>query len=151
MRLGIAADHEGYLLKQQILEELHDTTIILDYGDLTLNPGDDYPDFVVPLAKAVANGEIDRGIAICGSGIGVSIAANKINSIRAALVHDELSVRLGVEDDNINILCIGAQLTDLPLALKLIHCFTTSHFSEEPRHKRRLAKIEKLEEMENPL
>ena len=121
---------------------------MIDYGAQTLNPDDDYPDFTIPLAKAISNKEINRGIAICGSGIGASIACNKVRGVRAGLVHDELSVWEGVEDDDMNIICISAQLVSFLLALELVQCFLISHFSEEPRHKRRLTKIAELEEVE---
>jgi ribose 5-phosphate isomerase B len=149
VRVGLAADHQGYELKEQLLTALRKTQLeIVDYGAIALNPDDDYPDFCIPLARAVSHNEINRGIAICGSGIGASITCNKVKNVRAGLVHDELSVWEGVEDDNMNIICISAQLANFPLALKLVQCFLSSHFSEEPRHKRRLAKISKLEEME---
>ena len=149
MLVGIAADHQGYELKEKIVEALRLKQLnVIDYGAQILNPNDDYPDFAIPLARAISNKEINHGIAICGSGIGASIACNKVRGVRAGLVHDELSVREGVEDDNMNIICISAQLVSLSLALELVQCFLVSHFSEEPRHKRRLAKIAELEEME---
>ena len=149
MRIGLAADHEGYELKEKILSSLRLTdSKIIDFGDITLKPDDDYPDFVIPLAKAVAKGEMDRGIAFCGSGIGACIASNKVKNVRAGLIHDVFSAHQGVEDDDMNIICIGARLVNFSLALDLIQCFLQAHFSGEPRHKRRLAKISKLEEME---
>jgi len=149
MRIGLAADHEGYELKEQILEALGKMPLqICDYGALNLNPQDDYPDFVIPLAKAIQDQDIDRGIAICGSGIGACIAANKIHRVRAGIIQDLFSARQGVEDDDMNVICLGARLLTLPLALELIQCFLSAQFSGAPRHQRRLAKIAKLEETE---
>lgn len=149
MRLGLAADHEGYELKEQILAALKQRDFeIIDYGAVTLTPDDDYPDFVIPLARSVSTNQIDRGIAICGSGIGASIAANKVRHVRAGLVQDLFSARQGVEDDNMNIICLGARVVRFSLALELVQCFLAAHFSEAPRHKRRLAEISKVEEME---
>jgi len=147
MRVGVAADHEGFELKEQILaalSKMHFATI--DFGAPTLSDSDDYPDYMVPLAKAVSGGEINRGIAICGSGIGASIACNKIRNVRAGLVHDLFSARQGVEDDDMNVICLGSRLVTLSLALGLIECFLGAQFSGQARHKRRLAKISKLEE-----
>jgi ribose 5-phosphate isomerase B len=149
MRIGLAADHEGYELKEKILASLRLTdSKISDFGDLTLKPDDDYPDFVMPLAKAISNGELDRGIAFCGSGIGACIVSNKVRNVRAGLIHDVFSARQGVEDDDMNIICIGARLVNFSLALELVQCFLEAQFSGKPRHKRRLAKIKQLEEME---
>ena len=151
MRVGIAADHEGYELKEEIAKVLRQSKLeITDYGAASLSPGDDYPDFVVPMAEAVASNKIDRGIAICGSGVGACIAANKVRNVRAGLIHDVFSARQGVEDDDMNVICLGAQLLTLPSALELVRCFLGAHFSKEIRFSRRLAKISKLEEMEIP-
>ena len=108
MRIGIASDHGGFALKTAIAPKLggagHE---VLDFGNLVLNPADDYPDFVIPLARSIASGDIERGIAICGSGVGASIAANKIPGVRAGLIHDVFSARQGVEDDDMNVFCLG--------------------------------------------
>jgi ribose 5-phosphate isomerase B len=148
MRVGVAADHEGYELKEQILGALDQTNFeITDYGANALNPGDDYPDFVIPLAKAVASNKMNRGIAICGSGIGACIASNKVRNVRAGLIHDVFSSRQGVEDDDMNIICMGARLVSFSFALELVQCFLQTKFSGEERFKRRLAKIAELDEM----
>jgi len=107
MKVGIAADHAGFEQKQYLVTELSKQYDVVDFGATVLDPDDDYPDIVVPLAKAIANNEIDRGLAVCGSGVGVSIAANKIAGVRAALITDTYSARQGVEHDDMNLLCIG--------------------------------------------
>ncbi len=146
MRVGVAADHEGYELKERLwlsLKQPH--LVIVDYGAPTLNPNDDYPDFVIPLATSVANGEVERGIAICGSGIGACIAANKVRGVRAGIADNVFSARQGVEDDDMNVICIGARLVNFSLAIELVQCFLNAQFSGKPRHQRRLAKIAQLE------
>lgn len=147
MRYGIAADHQGYELKTKILHSFQKNQALelVDYGAFKLTPDDDYPDFVIPLARAISSGEINRGIAICGSGIGASIAANKVRNVRAGIVHDVFSARQGVEDDNMNVICIAAQLVDYSSACELIKIFLGSHFSPEPKYQRRLNKISNLE------
>jgi ribose 5-phosphate isomerase B len=110
-----------------------------------LDPGDDYPDFIIPLAKAVATGEVERGVALCGSGVGASIVANKICGVRAALIHDVFSAHQGVEDDGMNIFCLGGKVIGPALAWELIETFLTSYFSGAPRHRRRVAKMQALE------
>ena len=112
MRVGVAADHGGFELKGQMLEELKAAGYdVVDYGAQEYDAADDYPDFVVPLARAVAQGEVDRGLAICGSGVGASVAANKIRGVRAALITDAFSAHQGVEDDDMNIMCLGGRVT----------------------------------------
>ena len=110
MRVGIATDHGGFALKEELVARVraagHE---VMDFGAHGLNANDDYPDFVVPLSEAVAAGTVDRGVAICGSGVGASVCANKIPGIRAALIHDNFSARQGVEDDHMNILCMGGR------------------------------------------
>jgi len=110
MKLGIATDHGGFALKEALIVKLraaeHEVT---DFGAHALNPGDDYPDFVVPLANAVFWGRVERGVTICGSGVGASVCANKVKGVRAALIHDHFSARQGVEDDHMNILCMGGR------------------------------------------
>ena len=124
MKIGIAADHGGFELK----EIIHPFLISLgyevqDFGALEFNKEDDYPDFVIPLSKAVASNEIERGIAICGSGVGASVAANKISGVRAALINDHFSAHQGVEDDNLNILCLGGRVTGFMSAQELVETF----------------------------
>lgn len=146
MRIGIAADHGGYELKTALISSLqswgHQVT---DYGAANLDPGDDYPDFVIPLARAVAAGEQERGIAICASGIGASVAANKVAGVRAGLVHDAFSAHQGVEDDAMNILCIGSRVLGIAVVMELVRIFLAARFSGAERHRRRLAKIAELE------
>jgi ribose 5-phosphate isomerase B len=146
MRIGIATDHGGFSLKEELLSQLraagHE---VVDFGAHHLSEGDDYPDYVVPLAQAVAAGKVDRGVAICGSGVGASVCANKVHGIRAALIHDHFSARQGVEDDHMNILCMGGRTVGPAVAWDLVQTFLAAEFSEAPRHLRRLGKIASLE------
>jgi ribose 5-phosphate isomerase B len=145
-RIGIAADHAGYQLKEELSKLLREDNFeVIDFGDHKLNLDDDYPDFVVPLARAVAGGRVDRGVAICGSGVGVCIAANRVPGVRACLINEDFSARQGVEDDNLNIICLGSIETKKELAWELVSIFLTSHFSGAKRHQRRLAKVAALE------
>ena len=149
MRIGIAADHEGFALKLQLTTALkaagHE---LVDFGAHALTAEDDYPDYVVPLAKAVAGGEVERGIAICGSGVGVCVAANKVNGVRAGLCHDHFSAHQGVEDDDMNLLCLGSRVVSLAMAWELTQTFLAAHFSGAERHRRRLAKVAVLEKQQ---
>jgi len=146
MRVGIAADHGGYELKEELAAALREACYdVVDFGALRLEPGDDYPDFVTPLARAVARGEVERGIAVCGSGVGASIAANKIAGVRAGLIHDHFSAHQGVEDDNMNVICLGGRVIGPLLAEELIRTFLAAQFSGAERHERRLAKVAALE------
>ena len=146
MRVGIAADHGGFVLKEEVTGSLRDSEYeVVDFGAEQLNPGDDYPDFIVPLARAVAAGEVERGVALCGSGVGASIAANKVRGVRAGLIHDVFSARQGVEDDNMNVFCLGGKVIGSALAVELIEIFLSAHFSGAARHRRRLAKVDALE------
>jgi ribose 5-phosphate isomerase B len=146
MRVGIATDHGGFALKQELLEQLraggHE---IDDFGAHEMSASDDYPDFVVPLARAVAAGRVDRGLAICGSGVGASVCANKIPGVRAALAHDHFSARQGVEDDHMNVLCLGGRTIGPAVAWDLVQAFLGAEFSQDARHLRRLAKVAALE------
>ena len=146
MKIGIAADHGGFVLKEELAESLRAAGYeIVDFGAYQLTPDDDYPDFIIPLARAVAAKEIERGVALCGSGIGASIAANKVAGVRAGLVHDVFSARQGVEDDAMNVFCLGGKVIGSALALVLIRTFLTARFSEAARHQRRLVKVQALE------
>ena len=118
---------------------------VVDFGAHSLNSGDDYPDFVIPLARAVAAGEVERGVAVCGSGVGASVCANKIPRVRAALIEDHFSARQGVEDDNMNILCLGGRTTGPLLAWDLVETYLSAQFSGAERHVRRLGKVAALE------
>lgn len=146
IKVGIAGDHGGFELREYLIgclrEAGHEVT---DFGHRDRTPDDDYPDYVVPLARAVASGAIDRGIAICGSGVGASVAANKVAGIRACLVHDTFSAHQGVEDDDMNILCLGGRVIGNALAWELVQRFLLARFSGEARHRRRLAKVAELE------
>lgn len=146
MRVGLAADHGGFALKETLLRELADSGHhLVDFGATRLDPDDDYPDFVVPLARAVAAGEIDRGIVICGSGVGACVAANKVRGVRAALITDPYSARQGVEDDDMNVICLGGRVLGTALALDLARIFLGAQYRRLPRFQRRLRKIQELE------
>jgi ribose 5-phosphate isomerase B len=133
-------------LKSYAVEKLSQSGYrITDFGNLRKQQGDDYPDFVIPLALAVAARTVDRGIAICGSGVGASIAANKVVGVRACLIHENFSAHQGVEDDDINILCLGGLVVGHALAWELIQTFLGARFSGELRHRRRLGKVAELE------
>ena len=142
MKVGIAADHGGYQMKQKIYILLgaigHQ---VVDFGNLSYDRNDDYPDFAIPLARAVAAGVVERGVLLCGSGIGASIAANKIEGVRAAVCHDDFSSRQGVEDDDMNILCLGGLTTGVAVAWNCVKSFLAAKFSRAERHRRRLDKI----------
>jgi len=145
-RIGIAADHGGFESKKYLTGMLREGGYeVIDFGDRLLNPEDDYPDFVVPLARAVACGEVDRGVAICGSGVGACIAANKVPGVRACLIHEMFSARQGVEDDNMNVICLGGRVVTNAFAWELAGAFLQARFSGAERHLRRLAKIARLE------
>jgi ribose 5-phosphate isomerase B len=146
MRIGIATDQGGFDLKEELLKQLREAGHeVVDFGAHGLNQGDDYPDYVVPLAEAVAAEKVDRGVAICGSGVGASVCANKIRGIRAALIHDHFSARQGVEDDHMNILCMGGKTVGAAVALDLVQTFLAAEFSQAHRHLRRLGKVASLE------
>jgi ribose 5-phosphate isomerase B len=146
MRVGIATDHGGFGLKEELVKQLHEAGHeVVEFGAYQLNEGDDYPDYVVPLAKAVATQKVERGVAICGSGVGASVCANKIRGIRAALIHDHFSARQGVEDDHMNILCMGGRTVGPAVAWDLVQTFLAARFSQTPRHLRRLGKVGLLE------
>lgn len=146
MPVGIAADHGGFELKEFIAEKLSEAGHeVADFGDAKLQPDDDFPDFVVPLARAVASGDVRRGIAICGSGVGAAIAANKVAGVRACLIHDNFSAHQGVEDDDMNVICLGGLVVGPGLAWDLVQAFLAAKFSGEPRFRRRLAKVAEVE------
>jgi ribose 5-phosphate isomerase B len=151
VRIGIATDHGGFSLKEELLGQLRGAGHeVVDFGAHHLSDGDDYPDYVIPLAQAVAAHEIDRGVAICGSGVGASVCANKIPGVRAALIHDHFSARQGVEDDHMNILCMGGRTVGPAVAWDLVQTFLAAKFSQAPRHSRRLAKVASLEREKAP-
>lgn len=146
MKIGIAADHGGFHLKETIMSWLtrlgHE---VKDFGAYELNDADDFPDFVIPLSMAVAAGECERGIAVCGSGVGASVAANKVNGVRASLILDGFSAHQGVEDDDMNLMCLGGRVVGIKLAEELILDFINARYIGAERHRRRLAKVKALE------
>ena len=146
MNIGIAADHGGFELKEQLLAALTFAGyVVKDFGASELVEGDDYPDFVVPLAREVSEGKIDRGLAICGSGVGACVAANKVHGVRAALITDSFSAHQGVEDDDMNVMCLGGRITGSALAWELVQAFLNADFKAEERFIRRLDKVALLE------
>ena len=146
MRVAIGADHGGYALKDEIksfLESLgHE---MIDVGAHNLDPADDFPDFTKPLAESVASGSADRGIMICGSGVGASVAANKVKGIRASVCHDTYSAHQGVEHDDMNVLCLGARIVGIELARELTGAFLSAEYVPEERFQRRLDKVLDME------
>jgi len=144
--VGIAADHGGFELKERLAEVLRRGEYeVLDFGAYELQSSDDYPDYVIPLAQAVAKGEVARGIAVCGSGVGACVAANKVPGVRAGLIHDVYSARQGVEDDDMNVLCLGGRVVGYALAEDLVETFLAARYSGDERFQRRLDKIAALE------
>ncbi|MGA9121486.1 MAG: RpiB/LacA/LacB family sugar-phosphate isomerase [Bacteroidota bacterium] len=146
MRIGIAADHGGFELKVQLTADLKaEGNEVADFGAHELVKEDDYPDFVVPLARAVARGEITRGLAICGSGVGACVVANKVPGVRAALIMDTFSAHQGVEDDDMNLICLGGRVIGQSLAWELVQTFLNARFKGAERFKRRIEKMAELE------
>jgi ribose 5-phosphate isomerase B len=146
MRIGIAADHGGFALKTQLTAALKAACYeVVDFGAHQLVVGDDYPDFVVPLARAVATGAVARGVAICGSGVGACVVANKVPGVRAALITESFSAHQGVEDDDMNVMCLGGQVTGEALSWDLVGIFLRAEFKGDERFRRRLAKVAALE------
>jgi ribose 5-phosphate isomerase B len=146
IRIGIAADHGGFELKTQLILALTVAGYrVTDFGAMELVDGDDFPDFVIPLAKAVSKGEVARGLAICGSGVGACVAANKVLGVRAALITDTFSAHQGVEDDDMNVMCLGGRVTGSALAWELVQTFLKAKFKMSERFIRRLDKIAALE------
>lgn len=146
MKIGIACDHGGFELKNTLYDFLKENGYeVKDFGAYELDNTDDFPDFVTPLSKAVAARELERGVAVCGSGVGASVAANKIAGVRAALIHDHFSAHQGVEDDDMNLICLGGRVTAFAAAEELVLAFLNAKYIGAERHKRRLAKIALLE------
>ena len=147
MKVGIGADHGGFEMKEQLVKLLAEAGHeVVDFGNKVYDPDDDYPDFAIPLARAVASGDVERGILVCGSGVGASVAANKVRGARAALCHDDFSARQGVEDDDLNILCFGGRTMGIAVAWDCTKNFLGARFSGADRHRRRLAKVTQLED-----
>jgi ribose 5-phosphate isomerase B len=146
MRIGIATDHGGFELKGNLASRLRkEGHEVIDFGAHELKPEDDYPDFVIPLGQAVAAGKADRGVAVCGSGVGATVCLNKIKGVRACLIEDHFSAKQGVEDDNLNVICLGGRLEGPELAWDLVQTFLSAEFSGAARHVRRLSKVAALE------
>jgi len=146
MKIGIAADHGGYELKKTLHAFLVTSGYeVVDFGAYEWNDQDDYPDYVVPLAQAIAAKDVERGIAICGSGVGASVVANKVSGVRAALINDYFSAHQGVEDDNLNLLCLGGRITGYMAAEEYVQAFLNARFTGLERHMRRLQKLHLLE------
>jgi ribose 5-phosphate isomerase B len=144
--IGLAADHAGFELKELIKKRLQNAGYgIIDFGANTLQPEDDYPDYIIPLATAIGYETIHRGIAICGSGVGACIVSNKVAGVRACLIHEKFSARQGVEDDDMNMICLGGRVVDESLAWELITIFMAADFITAEKHIRRLTKISELE------
>jgi ribose 5-phosphate isomerase B len=146
MRVAFGSDHAGWPLRARVFDELaaggHE---LVDVGSPERVPGDDYPDVAAAVAGAITTGRAERGILVCGSGVGACVAANKVLGIRAAMAHDSFSARQGVEDDNMNILCLGARVVGVELAADLVRDFLGARFSGAERHRRRLGKIAAME------
>jgi ribose 5-phosphate isomerase B len=145
-RIGVAADHGGFELKVKLIVALKAAGYdLVDFGATRYDKEDDYPDFVAPMARAVARGEVVKGLAICGSGVGACIAANKVPGVRAALITEPFSAHQGVEDDDMNIICLGGNVTGYSLALELVLIFLNARFKGTERYVRRLRKVSALE------
>ena len=149
MRIAIGADHGGYPLNERVIEELraagHE---LIDFGTHVGSRPDDYPDYALKVGQALQHGEADIGIIVCGSGVGASVAANKLKGIRAALCGDTYSAHQSREHDDCNVLCLGARVTGEELALEIVRAFVAARFTGEERHRRRLAKIAEIEKQE---
>ena len=146
LRIGIATDHGGYELKEHLIQRLREAGHeMVDFGDRKPDAADDYPEYIVPLAHAVADGDVALGVAVCGSGVGAAVVANKVPGVRACLIQDNFSAHQGVEDDDLNMICLGGQVVGHALALELVQTFLAARFSGEERHRRRLAQVTELE------
>jgi ribose 5-phosphate isomerase B len=147
MRIAIGADHGGFPLKADVAALLgqlgHE---VIDVGAHALDSSDDYPDYARAVGQAVQRGETERGIVICGSGVGACIAANKLRGVRAGVCHDTYSAHQGVEHDNMNVLCLGARVVGVEVARELVQAFVNARFSGQERHARRVAKVTAMEQ-----
>ena len=147
MRVAIGADHGGYSLKSELVELVsgqgHE---VVDVGAHSVDPLDDYPDFAKAVAESLARNQADRGIMVCGSGVGASVAANKVRGVRASVCHDTYSAHQGVEHDDMNVLCLGARIVGSELARELVDSFLSARFTGEERHQRRLGKLLSMED-----
>jgi ribose 5-phosphate isomerase B len=151
MRVAFAADHGGAVLKDELLVRLqaeltaHGGPALIDLGGDGSDPTDDYPDFAVRLGRAIQQGQADRGVLVCGSGVGASVAACKMTGIRASVCHDTYSAHQGVEHDDMNVLCLGGRIVGIELALEIVRAYLGAAFSNEPRHRRRVDKVRAIE------
>ena len=146
MRVAIAADHAGYFLKGDVAATAQACgSEVVDLGPYAIDPDDDYPDFAALVGRAVASGDVDRGVIVCGSGVGASVAANKVVGVRAAMCHDTYSAHQGVEHDDMNVLCLGARIIGVELAREILSAFLNARFSGDERHLRRLNKVKAIE------
>ncbi|MCH7607075.1 MAG: ribose-5-phosphate isomerase [Chloroflexi bacterium] len=146
MRIALGTDHAGFELREKVARVLADLGHdVEDVGAHSYDPDDDYPDFARLVAEAVATGAAERGVLVCGSGVGASVAANKVVGVRAAMCHDTYSAHQGVEHDDMNVLCIGARVIGEELAREVVTSFLGAAFSGEERHVRRVAKIKAIE------
>lgn len=146
MIVAVGCDHGGFPLKARVLAAVEAAGHqVLDCGAAALDPTDDYPDFAVAVGEALVAGRAERGILVCGSGVGVAVAASKIPSVRASMAHDTFSARQGVEDDDVNVLALGARVIGPELAVEVIHAFLGATFSGAPRHVRRRDKVTAIE------
>ena len=146
MRISVAADHNGYELKNEIKKLLKQNGHeVIDIGPHSMDPLDDYPVYAKPLVNSVSTGDTERGIMVCGSGVGASVAANKVKGIRAAVCHDIYSAHQGDEHDNMNVLCLGSRIVGSEVVRELVSAFTSAKYTNEERHARRLGKVIDME------
>ncbi|HJQ19053.1 MAG TPA: ribose 5-phosphate isomerase B [Gemmatimonadaceae bacterium] len=146
MLIAVGTDHAGFALRATILDLLKESGHqVVDCGATEVIAGDDYPDYARAVAQAIIDGRADRGVLLCGSGVGASVAASKFAGIRAALCHDTFSAHQGVEDDDMNVLCLGARVVGPALATDIVKAFLAARFSGAERHRRRLGKIREIE------
>jgi RpiB/LacA/LacB family sugar-phosphate isomerase len=147
MKIAVGADHAGYPLNERVMDELRNAGHeLIDFGTHDASVADDYPDYARLIGEAVQNNAAEIGILVCGSGVGAAVAANKLHGIRAALCGDTYSARQSREHDDCNILCLGARVVGVELALEIVRAFVAARFSGEERHRRRLAKIAAMED-----
>ncbi len=147
MKVALAADHAGYELKQNLLAHLKQQGYdVLDLGTDTGDVPSDYPDFAERIANTILSGKAERGVLVCGSGVGASIAANKFHGIYAGLCHDTYSAHQGVEHDNMNVICVGSRVIGVELAREIVTCYLQAKFSGEERHVRRVGKVHAIED-----
>ena len=145
LKVALGADHGGFSLRNELAAFLNTEYEVLDLGNHDYDTSDDYPDYAEAVARAVSSQQVQRGILICGSGVGACIAANKVPGVRACLCHDTYSAHQGVEHDDMNVLCLGARVVGLELARELVTAFLGAVFSGEERHRRRVDKVQAIE------